>query len=222
MDVEIEEPHVHHHTTGHRWLDLVLPVAALFVSFVSIIIAWHHGEVMKELVHQNEKLVEANSLPYLQSYYSDLEKDLHTPAFRLTVENQGVGPARIAEVTVTVDGKPVPNFNTLLEHCCAPGLLAAADRGIDEYDGIKSGEVVLSTLRDKMIRPGESVDAIDWHLTQANRPVLDRLKSAFGTGRIRTSICYCSVFEDCWTRSQLDRRPVPVNQCSPASVAYRQ
>src|SRR3954467_5248927 len=104
MDVEIEKPHVHHGKTGTPWYDLALPIAALFVSFVSIFIAWHHGQVMKELVHQNEKLVEANSLPYLQIDTSTLEPDLRTPAFRLTVQNQGVGPARIAEVTVRVKG----------------------------------------------------------------------------------------------------------------------
>ena len=57
MDVEIEKPHVHHHPRlGIPWYDLAIPLAALFVSFVSIFIAWHHGQVMKELVHQNEKL----------------------------------------------------------------------------------------------------------------------------------------------------------------------
>jgi len=65
--------------------------------FISIYIAWHHGQVMQELVHQNEKIVEAESLPYLQIDTSTLETDLETPALRLTVQNQGVGPARIAE-----------------------------------------------------------------------------------------------------------------------------
>lgn len=126
MDVEIEKPRVHHHPTGRRWLDLSLPIAALFVSLLCIFIAWHHGQVMKELVHQNDKLVEANSLPYLKIYTSDLDTDERTPALRLTDQNEGVGPARIAEVTITVHGQPVPDFNTLVDRCCAPGLLDAA------------------------------------------------------------------------------------------------
>jgi len=107
MDVEIEEPHVHHRRLGIPWYDLALPIAALLVSFISIYIAWHHGQVMQELVHQNEKIVEAESLPYLQIDTSTLETDLETPALRLTVQNQGVGPARIAEVIMTVNGQPV-------------------------------------------------------------------------------------------------------------------
>jgi hypothetical protein len=222
MDVEIEKAHVHHRKSGVPWYDLALPVAALFVSFISIYIAWHHGQVMKELVYQNEKLVEANSLPYLQISTSNLESDLRTRALRMTVHNQGVGPARIAEVVVTVDGKPVPDFNTLVDHCCAPGLLLAAKRGTKEFDGLRNNEVVLSTLRDRMIRPGEAVDAFVWRNTPENDALVDRLQNAFSSGRVAASVCYCSVFEDCWTRTNNDRRPAPVKECPIAQVPYRQ
>ena len=222
VDVEIEKPHVQHHKTGTPWFDLALPIAALFVSFISIYIAWHHGQVMKELVHQNEKLVEANSLPYLQIDWSDLETDLRTPTFRLTVQNQGIGPARIAAVVMTVDGHPVPYFNTLVDRCCAPGLLRAASRGTKQYRGIQNGEVIMSTLHDRMIRPGEAVDAFDWRVTPANQPVIDALKRGFASNRINTAVCYCSVFEDCWVRTDDDQRPVPVKQCPIPPVAYHQ
>jgi hypothetical protein len=223
MDVEIEKPHVHHHPKlGIPWYDMAIPVAALFVSFVSIFIAWHHGQIMRELVHQNERLVEAESLPYLQIYTSDLEDDLHTPAFRVTVQNQGVGPARIAEVVMTVKGEPVGNFNTLVDRCCAPGLLQAPRGGTKQYHGMRNGEVILSTLRDRMIRPGEAVDAVDWHMTTANKAMIDQLKNEFASDAVNMSVCYCSVFDDCWTRSDGGSRPVAVKQCPMPSVPYRQ
>ncbi|HEY6047655.1 MAG TPA: hypothetical protein VIV07_01260 [Sphingomicrobium sp.] len=221
MDVEIEKPHVHHKRTGNRRLDLVLPLAALFVSFVSILIAWHHSQIMRELVHQNEKQVQAESLPYLEIYTSDLAADNRTPELRLTVQNEGVGPARLAEVVMTVDGRPVPDFNALVDRCCAPGLLRADPR-IKQYRGIRNGEVVLSTLRDRMIRPGESVDAIQWSMTPANKAVVDRLKGELISPAVNLAICYCSVFEECWIRTDQDRRPVPVKQCPVASVPYGQ
>jgi hypothetical protein len=222
MDVEIERPHVHQHPTGHRRIDLILPIAALFVSFVSILIAWHHGQVMKELVHQNQKLVEAESLPYLDIYTSDFESDLHTPAFRLAVTNQGVGPARIAEVVMSVKGKAVPDLPTLVDRCCAPGLLAAVQRGTKSYHGVQNGEVIQSTLRDRMIRPGEAVEAIDWRATPENRQILDQLKRGMSSDLVNVSICYCSVFDECWTRTDEDRRPVPVKECPVAAVPFRQ
>lgn len=221
MDVEIEKPHVHQRPSGHRWFDLTLPIAALFVSFVSILIAWHHGRVMQDLVYQNQRLVEAESLPYLEIYTSDLDVDERTPALRLTVQNEGVGPARIAEVTMMVNGRPVADFNTLVDHCCAPGLLHA-QRGSKQFRGIKSGEVILSKLRDRMIRPGEAVDAFRWPITPANQSVVQHLKAALATDSVNTAVCYCSVFEDCWIRTDEDRRPVPVRQCTPAAIPYRQ
>ena len=222
MDVEIDHPHVHHGKTGSRRLDLILPLAALFISFVSILIAWHHGEVMTRLVHQNERLVEAESLPYLQIEMSNLEKDLHSPALRLSVLNQGVGPARIAEVVMTVNGKPVRDFNTLIDHCCAPGLLQTEAVGNKQFRGIRNGEVILSKLRDRMIRPGEAVDAFNWPMTPENRPILDRLRALYATNAVNTSICYCSVFAECWMQTDDDRQPIPVRQCNAASVPYEQ
>ena len=102
MDVEIERPHVHHHRRGIPWYDLALPIAALFVSLISIYIAWHHGKVMQELVHQNEKLVEANSLPYLQISGSN-----GNGAVSFDATNEGVGPAKIFTAEIFVDGRPV-------------------------------------------------------------------------------------------------------------------
>jgi hypothetical protein len=221
MDVEIEKPHVHHQRTGNRRLDLVLPLAALFVSFVSILIAWHHSQIMRELVHQNEKQVQAESLPYLEIYTSDLAPDNRTPELRLTVQNEGVGPARLAEVVMTVDGRPVPDFNALLDRCCAPGLLQV-DRRTKQYRGIRNGEVLLSRLRDRMIRPGQSVDAIEWPITPANKPVVDKLKAELISPAVNLAVCYCSVFDECWTRTDQDWRPVPVKQCPLAPVPYSQ
>lgn len=222
VDVEIEKPHVHHRPVGHNWFDLALPVAALFVSFVSIFIAWHHGQVMKELVHQNAKLVEANSLPYLDIYTSDLGDDRKTPAFRLTVQNQGVGPARIAEVVMTVRGSAVPDFKTLVDRCCAPGLLQAIARGSKRFQGVRNGDVISTTIRDRMIRPGESIDAVEWRITPENQSIINLVKSGFASDLINTSICYCSVFNDCWVRTDEDRKPRPVNQCPIAALPYRQ
>jgi hypothetical protein len=222
MDVEIDKPHAHHRRLGIPWYDMAIPIAALFVSLVSIFIAWHHGRVMQELVHQNERIVEAESLPYLDIYTSDLASDQRTPTLRLTVQNEGVGPARIAEVLMTVNGKPVPDFNTLVDHCCAPGLLQSRGVGAKQYRGIRNGEVVLSSLRDRMIRPGEEVDAFAWPITDANKPIVERLQSGLASNAVNISVCFCSVFDNCWVRTDQSRRPVPVKQCPMTPVPYRQ
>jgi hypothetical protein len=203
LDVEIEKPHVHQPSTGYNWLDMALPLAALFVSFISIYIAWHHGQVMKELVHQNEKLVEANSLPYLQLYGSSSPNG----AAAFNVVNEGIGPARIATAQVLVDGRSVQNLDQLLQACCG-----SADR---------SG-VSTSTLLGRMVRPGDSVTFIEFTAARSDPAGAAAFDRARQTGRIETRICYCSVFDDCWRATSKDPTPVAVNQCSAPKLAYRE
>jgi hypothetical protein len=66
----VEGPEVHHPHKSHggglpRWLELAIAITALTTSVSSIIIALHHGQTM-------EKLVQANSLPYMAAGVSDV------------------------------------------------------------------------------------------------------------------------------------------------------
>jgi hypothetical protein len=205
MDVEVEPPHVHHRPTGHPWLDKILPVCALFISFVSILIAWHHGHVMQALVHQNERLVQANSLPHLQLAGSNTNA-AGGREISFSVTNAGIGPAEIRTAEVRVDGRPVGSLRELLAACCGQP---------PEFKG-----VVTSTLVGNMIRPGETVPWIRMPVTDANLPAAARLDQARRAGRIQTSLCYCSVFDECWARSDGDRRPRPAGQCPAPDTLY--
>lgn len=200
MEVEVEKPHLPH-PTGHRRLDLVLPLVALFVSFVSILIAWHHSHVMQELVHQNERLVESNSLPYLQISGSNMDRRL-----TLKAANQGVGPAKIMTAEILVDGRPVQSLDALIDACCGKGDHA------DLYS---------SLLEGRMVRPGDSVAFVDYRETPANRDHLLAVDRARRDGRIETRLCYCSVFNDCWLAQSDDPTPNPVNSCVAPKTPYR-
>jgi hypothetical protein len=202
VDVEIEQPHVHHRPSGYRWLDLALPLAALFVSFVSIFIAWHHGKVMQELVHQNEKLVEANSLPYVQ-----IDGSNGNGRVTFNATNEGVGPAKIMTAEISVDRRPISTLQQLLDACCTKG----------DYSGLSS-----STLQGRMVRSGDTVAFIDFVKSASNDEQVLSLDRARRAGRITTRLCYCSVFEDCWIADSRDPTPDPVNQCTAPKIAYRE
>lgn len=202
VDVEIEHPHVHHHRAGHRLIDFAIPVAALFVSLLSIFIAWHHGKVMQELVHQNERLVQANSLPFMQIFSSNGDD-----YFKLVATNDGVGPAHIRSAVILIDGRPVKNLPELLDACCGPG---------------PRSHMTQSTLQGLMLRPGERLEYLGLF---SGSPDRERLESVFNAGRLETRLCYCSVFGDCWVRSSRDVAlrldPRPVKQCPKGPYNYR-
>lgn len=201
MDVEVEKPHLPH-PTGRRHIDLVLPISALFISFVSIAIAWHHGRIMQELVHQNEKLVEANSLPYLQISGSNDDRRLV-----LKAANEGVGPAKIMTAEVLVDGKPVQSLDALVDACCGPG----------EHADLHS-----ATLEGRMVRSGDQISFVDFRETPQNRAQLLALDRARRDERIETRLCYCSVFNDCWVAQSDDPTPNAVKSCVPPPRPYRE
>ena len=201
MDVEVEKPHLHH-STGRRHIDLVLPISALFVSFVSIGIAWHHGRIMQELVHQNERLVEANSLPYLQLGGNNIDHRI-----TLSAVNEGVGPAKIMTAEMLVDRRPVGTLDELIDACCGKG----------DYSDLYS-----SPLHGRMVRSGDSINFVDVRETPQNRVQVTALNNARRSGRIETRLCYCSVFNDCWLAQSDDPTPNAVDRCVPVPEPYRE
>jgi hypothetical protein len=60
-----------------------------------------------------------------------------------------------------------------------------------------------------------------WPVTADNKAVVDRLQQGIASDLVNISVCYCSVFDDCWMRTDGGRRPVPVKECPVAAVPYR-
>src|ERR1700729_270779 len=94
-----EVEHSHHRHTGRPWLDLLLGVSAVSISFISLFLAIANGRAM-------ERLVQANSWPFVFVGASNVELD-GTPHVRLLIGNKGVGPARIETLDVLYQGTSV-------------------------------------------------------------------------------------------------------------------
>src|SRR4029453_13689407 len=96
------EKNVHHpppHRTGHKLLDLAVPISARLISAVSLIIGIHHGRTMQEMAQANSRLVQANSWPLLQ-YATGNANDNGDPDITLTIANTGVGPAKLMSLEI--------------------------------------------------------------------------------------------------------------------------
>jgi hypothetical protein len=202
------EHHAHHHPhpTGTRWLDATLAVAATVVSLVSLWLGIHSG-------HQMERLVAANSFPYLEQWRSmSTEKPLPgTDRFRRTVEytfaNNGVGPARIDWVQLTYKGAPMKDLSQLLEACCA-----GSSHGVNNLN--RRGNVV-----GDLVRPGASLAMFTWNEPDKPNPVFDALHGHMDD--IAVSYCYCSVFDECYDKRANQHRPTSVERCEAPAVTFR-
>src|SRR3954447_21854142 len=108
---EVHAPHPHKPRPRRdreglpRWLELSIAVTALITSVSSIAIAVQHGRIM-------EKLVEANSIPYLESGISTATPE-GAQVLSLDFLNRGVGPAHEESLRVTVDHRPVKSFSDM-------------------------------------------------------------------------------------------------------------
>ncbi|QOL48737.1 hypothetical protein [Massilia litorea] len=202
------ESHHHHHApkTGVRWLDLGLGLSAGVVSLVSLWLGLHSA-------HSMEKLVAANSYPYLELMRSNIstvrmpDSDRMRQTVTYFFENNGIGPARIEWVQFNFKGKPMRDMNDLIEACCS---MAGSDlRAIDTR-----GNVV-----NALVRPGTSVPMFTWNEPSTPNPAFYALLKQMND--ITFSACYCSVFDECYVRSDDDRKPQPVEQCTPPAVTFR-
>jgi hypothetical protein len=201
------EHHAHHHPhgTGTRWLDVTLAVAATAVSLVSLGLAIHSGHAM-------EKLVAANSYPYLEQWRS-MSTDQPMPGadrLRRKIEysfgNTGVGPARIDWVQLSYQGKPMANISELVEACCSAS-------GQDTTNLDRRGGVV-----GHLVRPGATLSLFTWNEQNKPNPLFDALYQHMGD--IAIDYCYCSVFDECYVNGPKLDRPKTVERCEAPAKTF--
>jgi hypothetical protein len=102
---EVHSPHARHGGLP-RWLELTIAVTALITSISSIAIAIHHGHIM-------EKLVQANSMPYMQGGFSNETPDGRR-VLSLDLLNRGVGPAHEQSLRVKIGERYVTSVRELI------------------------------------------------------------------------------------------------------------
>lgn len=205
--MEHESHHHHHpHGTGIRWLDISLAVAAGVVSLVSLWLGLHSA-------HSMEKLVAANSYPYLElaRNMTSTENDPETGMPRKRVEyiliNNGIGPARVEWVQLTYKGKPMADIDALLAACCA------MTQNVD-FTMNRRGNVA-----GTLVRPGDIISMFAAEQPRTSNPVFDALHRSMND--IGLSACYCSVFDECYLRNRDGTKPEPVDQCTPPAVPFK-
>lgn len=110
--------------------------------------------------------------------------------FRYFLTNSGVGPARIQYAEITVDGEPVGDWKEFFER-----LGLDVSRYVTSY--VARGALPAGTVHEVLVLdPEQPVDE------------LYRLQD-----RVAISLCYCSVYDDCWVKTMADD-PVTVRACA--------
>lgn len=190
---EIHAPHARHGGLP-RWLELVIAITALITSISSIAIAVHHGRIM-------ERLVQANSLPYMQGGFSNITLDGRW-VLSLDLLNRGVGPAHQKSLRVKVDGRYVKSLDELIAASVGPKEAGEADRVL---------LTVQNRVMTRFIPGGQQQPVFKIDRTPENEEYWKRLEASLS--RWDVEFCYCSVFDECWAVPNKWAEPEPVKAC---------
>lgn len=200
--------------TGHRWIDLFVALAALTISAVSILVARDTSQTMERLAH-------ASFWPFMQLGSGNIRDD-GTHAISFGLENVGTGPARIHGFTVQVDGRQLPSdghlLTNILRACCDEEFTAALAQDRGDIAAVYGSEVS-SPVANRFLAPNAEITAISWPRNQSNVALWTTLDQARQRGRITMSVCYCSVFDECWIAQSYAFPPQQVNSCTPNEPA---
>jgi hypothetical protein len=192
---EIHKPHTRHGGGLPRWLELVVAVCALVTSVSSIAIAVHNGRVM-------ERLVEANSIPYMQGGFSDVTPE-GTPLLSLDLLNRGVGPAHEESLRVKVGNSYVKSLSELIS------ASLGSEQAVEAHGVLHA---MWNRVSTRFIPGGQAQFVFRIARTAENSQYWDRLKEDASV-LWDVEYCYCSVFKDCWQVLGVWREPEPVKQC---------
>ena len=122
-------------------------------------------------------------------------------SFALSLSNVGVGPARMQAMQLSLDGEPVSDWQTLVDTLLGEPAMLGTDFG-------------KSSVRRRVLAPGESVTAFQTEHMQ----LALKLQQAVHSGVIGLAYCYCSIFDECWTKPASDPTgddPIePVEACT--------
>ncbi len=164
--------------------DRILSGAAIFISLCTLAILLYQAKIMREQQR-------ASVWPYVE-----IGPGFSGDGFHIFTYNQGVGPALIRSMEVTVDGEPVRSW---------PEMFGALGVGATSWShDLTNGRVI----------PAQSqIGTLQAAGGERAATVREAYLSA--TPRLALALCYCSVYDECWRlRVQgLDEERTPVAAC---------
>jgi hypothetical protein len=169
-------------------VELSVALTALVVSAVSLFIAKQQTDVMY-------RQLAASIWPAVEFSTSNVRGD--EPVISMSLENVGIGPARIHAFRISHQGQAVPDLTAFISGCCAP-------EGTPVH-------TITSFIEGRILPAGQSIDFLILSAERNHPDVYRRFNRI--RGELDVEVCYCSVLEECWRRGRGGGEPLPVRSC---------
>lgn len=163
-------------------LDLAIAVCALLISTLAASASWWQARVLQGQTQVLQEQLGAQVWPYIS-----VTEGFKDEGVRISVANDGLGPAILRSMSASVDGRPESSFVAILHAILGPNLVQRAPRGDRIGIGIDSGSP------GTVVRPGDQ--SLGFSLRSRH------YSGAFTRGLRRLSfrVCYCAIVPGkCW------------------------
>ena len=178
-------------------IGLTTGIIAVLIAFLSLLVA--HTQTRMALEAQK-----ASVLPIIDidMGYENIG-DRSNAAFVVRLSNLGAGLANIQRVVPLQNGEPIEDI-TAFDSAIMNGRMRS-NVGFPD-----------TSPATGYLRAGDSIEPRRYRMGAAGSELGAYLRGDFGTplDGLDVEVCYCSVFKDCWTVKQADRKePKPVKSC---------
>lgn len=173
-------------------VDRIVAICALIAAGAAVFIAVYEARLTR--AHHRISV-----WPYVSQYNSYADT-----TYTRNVVNRGLGPAMVKSFQVSVDGAPQSNW----------GEAIAQITGMPE-----PGRMVYSTFGNgTVLLPGHTATV----LTLPPGDVARHFYVNVNRERLRTRVCYCSLYGECWIADSQANAPVAVDRCATGEEFPRQ
>ena len=158
----------------------MIALSAVLLSVCGLVISFYEASLIREQQR-------ASVWPNVEVSPSINDGDL-----KIFVQNTGIGPARIIKASVTYKDEVKEDWNNVVES------FEYEETGISGYQSLIKGRVLPPTSSQELIfRMESTVENSDVNLA-------DQLSRAILEQDLDVKLCYCSVYDECWTANMSD------------------
>ena len=181
---------------------MVVAISAVVIGACALVVAFYEVRIMRA----DQR---ASVLPLVELNHSTLRRARDAPGVSPTItqlkfsaENVGIGPAKIVNFRVTVDGRPFTTW----------GDTVRALLGREESINYSS-----STIMGRTIPVGQTIEVFSMSDTELADDIYANID------RLDFEACFCSVFNECWTASfQKFGITNEARSCKPDADSFRE
>jgi hypothetical protein len=165
--------------------EMIIALCATFISIATLVVYIYQAGVMIRQAEIMQSQQHISVWPYLETLTTTMVSGDKPDEAYYEIENKGIGPAIVKQVTIKVDDVVMKDNNELF------------DSMIGKTDTLS---VSTTAVKNRVIAPGEKIRA--FHII--GDELVKRFAIAFQKKKFEYIICYGSVYNDCWITNEND------------------